>query len=169
MGILRMDDVSGDADLAALLRALPSVFPVTKPAASPAEGTAAARRPLPVAARKCLRSMPALTRELFIFGDLRIKILTQWMGGQREIIPSGSRRQAMKSSTLSHRLLAVFVLSPTTSPLFITHFTLLSTTLTSASGSPPTATQSPRYPGATAPNSFSFPSSPAASPLPVSD
>src|ERR1700730_5459570 len=81
MGILCMEEVSGDADLAALLAVFPTVFPVTKPAASPAEGTAAARRPLPVAARKCLRSMPALTRELFIFGGLRIKILTQWMGG----------------------------------------------------------------------------------------
>src|ERR1700676_2947209 len=53
-------------------------------------------------------------------------------------------------STPIHRPPAVLVLSTTTSPLFITHFTLLSTTLMSASGSPSTATKSPRYPGATA-------------------
>ena len=35
-----------------------------------------------------------------------------------------------------------FVLSTTTAPPFITHFTLLSTTLMSASGSPSTATMS---------------------------
>src|SRR6202140_5027620 len=76
MGILRLEDVSG-AGLAAFLAL---VFPVTKPAASAAAGTAAARRPPPVAARKCRRSMPEVTRELFIFGGLRIKSLMQWMG-----------------------------------------------------------------------------------------
>src|ERR1700704_2888791 len=87
MGILRMEDVSGDADLAALLAVFPTVFPVTKPAASPAEGTAAARRPLPVAARKCLRSMPALTRELFIFGGLRIKKFNTMDEGAAKLYP----------------------------------------------------------------------------------
>jgi len=56
----------------------------------------------------------------------------------------------MKSSTPIHRPLGPLALSTTKSPLFIIHFTLLSTTLMSASGSPSTATKSPRYPGATA-------------------
>src|ERR1700720_4517085 len=83
MGILRMDDFSGAAVRVALLAATPEVFPVTELAASPAVGTTAARRPPPVAARKCRRSMPEVTRELFIFGGLRIKSLMQWMGTPR--------------------------------------------------------------------------------------
>src|SRR3984893_118610 len=87
MGILRMEDGTGAADSTALLEAVPAVFPVTKPAASPAVGTAAASRPLPVAARKCRRSMPEVTRELFIFLGLRIKNLMQWMGTPRNYTP----------------------------------------------------------------------------------
>src|ERR1700719_362001 len=83
MGILRMDDFWGETAWAALLAAVPAVLPATKPAASPAAGTAAARRPPPVAARKCRRSMPEVTRELFIFGGLRIKNLMRWLGTPR--------------------------------------------------------------------------------------
>src|ERR1700732_117222 len=79
MGILRSEDVSGAEDLAGVL----ALSPVMNPAASPAAGTAAARRPPPVAARKCRRSMPEATRELFIFGGLRIKNLMRWMGTPR--------------------------------------------------------------------------------------
>src|ERR1700676_2175127 len=80
MGILRIDDVSGEADLGARSAA---GFPVRTPAAALVAGTAAARRPPPVAARKWRRSMPEVTRELFIFGGLRIKNLMQWMGTPR--------------------------------------------------------------------------------------
>src|ERR1700732_4182161 len=85
MGILRLGDVSGEteADLAALLALDSAVFPVTKAAASLAAGTAAARRHTPVAARKCRRSMPEATRELFIFGGLRTKNLMLCMGTPR--------------------------------------------------------------------------------------
>ena len=55
-----------------------------------------------------------------------------------------------------------FVLSTTTAPPFMTQRTLLMVTLTSASGSPSTATTSAKYPGARAPSSFSLPSSAAA-------
>src|ERR1700731_1497680 len=79
MGILRSEDVSGAEDLAGVL----ALSPVMNFAASPAAGTAAARRPPPVAAKKCRRSMPEVTRELFIFGGLRIKNLMQWMGTPR--------------------------------------------------------------------------------------
>src|ERR1700719_4733885 len=83
MGILRMDDFWGETAWAALLAAVPAVFPATNPAAPPAAGTAAARRPPPVAARKCRRSMSEVTRELFIFGGLRIKNLMRWLGTPR--------------------------------------------------------------------------------------
>src|ERR1700692_544922 len=76
MGILRREDVS-EADLAAVFAALPTAlltfFSLMKPAAPATAGAAAARRPPPVAARKCLRCMPEVTRELSIFGGLRIK------------------------------------------------------------------------------------------------
>ena len=49
------------------------------------------------------------------------------------------------------------VLSTTTVPPFITHCTLSSTTLMSASGSPSTATMSAKYPGAIRPSVFSMP------------
>src|SRR5882724_7045086 len=55
-----------------------------------------------------------------------------------------------------------FVLSTTTCPPFITHFTLSSTTPISAVGSPSTITRSAKYPGATAPSSFPLPNNSAA-------
>src|ERR1700688_847363 len=102
MGILRMDDFWGAAAWAALLAAVPALFPVTKLPPSPAAGTAAARRPPPVAARKCRRSMPEVTRELFIFGGLRIKNLMLWMGTPRNYTlwkPQRSSEIVTKPST----------------------------------------------------------------------
>src|ERR1700732_4710863 len=165
MGILRSEDVSGAEDLAGVL----ALSPVMNFAASLAAGTAAARRPPPVAARKCRRSMPEVTRERFIFGGLRIKNLMQWMETPQNYTlwkPQAGNEIVTKTTgsaaTSLHRVPAVLVLSTTTFPLVITHFTLLSTTLMSVSGSPSTATKSARYPGATAPSSFSFPRSAAA-------
>ena len=54
--------------------------------------------------------------------------------------PPLGRMGAVRSNT--HRILRAFVLSTTTTPPFITHLTLLITTLMSAIGSPSTATMS---------------------------